>query len=154
MDATFLSAYWGMLRYFDNSTLRKVTGYYETSESIRKDICPVTVAAHSGLRDNILPDYNASIGEGVEIITAGEVNESDWWDHATTEIFIIADDLEDFSDVWDNTLEVDRVRRLNLAIHSRLCLDGHYRAWCRRTVQTCYVSGDALHVEDDSVKEM
>ena len=153
MDETFLSAYWGMLRYFDNSTLRMVTGYYETSESIRKDICPVTVAAYSGLRDNVLPDYNASIGEGVEIITAGEVNESDWWDHATTEIFIIADDLEDFADVWDNTLDVDRVRRLNLAIYSRMHLDGDYRAWCRRTVQTCYVSGDALHVEDDSVKE-
>ena len=155
MDATFLLAYWGMLRYFDNSTLRKVAEFYETSESIRKDICPVTVAAHilSGQRDNMLPDYQASIGEGVEVITAGEVNASDWFDNATTEIFIIADDLEDFADVWDGTPEVDRLHRLDLAINSRMRLDGDYRAWCRRSVQTCYVSGDALHVEDDSVEE-
>ena len=155
MDATFLSAYWGMLRYFDNKVLKQVAKYYEISEFTRKDICPVTVAAHDLVtqKDVAHPDDNISIVAAIEVITAGEVNASDWLNNATIETMIIADDLEDFADVWDDTPEVDRLHRLDLAINSRMLLDGDYRAWCRRTVQTYYVSGDALHVEDDSVKE-
>ena len=162
MDATFLSAYWGMLRYFDNKVLEQVSDYYQLSECIRKDICPVTVATHiatplecivSPESIDSYPSENTSIGDAIEGITAGEVNASDCLNNATIEVMIMADDLEDFADVWDNTSEVDRLHRLDLAINSRMRLDGDYRAWCRRTVQTYYVSGDALHVEDDSVEE-